>query len=305
MVIGPPRIDIPPNRCLVPNTRAICSWATREKISFTKWHADLDSWVVYSKDVPVEWSKQNRVVEAPELEIEEHRTPSKRAHHGTPPAGSVAKRTRSKVEHDVGSSKRDKFKSLVIELHDSPVRDTSLSLITPAVGTVGPPLVPTTEVVLLSSLDFEARMHRKKTTARRAKTVSPNVESSFGEVSSQPFKPLFVSLFSFFFLFFSLLLLYYFFLFLFLFIFLHWHIFLFAVSRPIDLVTVREPNLKTAKLTLWTSLWVLVTFCYLPYHPMSLPPLMAFLSQVILPIPQWYTRELWRLVRLGLPLTLR
>ena len=184
MVIGPPRIDIPPNRCLVPNTRAICSWATRQKISFTKWQADLDSWVVYGEDVPVEWSKQNRVVEAPELETEEHRTLSKRAHHGTPPAGSVAKRTRSKVEHDVGSSKRDKFESLVIKLHDSPVRDTSLSLTTPAVGTVGPLLVPTTEVVPFSSPNFEARTHRKKTTARRAKTVSPNVESSSGEVSS-------------------------------------------------------------------------------------------------------------------------
>ena len=199
MVIGPSRIDIPPNRCLVPNTRAICSWATRQKISFTKWHADLDSWVVYGEDVPVEWSKQNRVVGAPEPETEEHKTPSKRDHHGTPPAGSVAKRTRSKVKHDVGSSKRDKFESLVIELHDFPVRDTSLSLTTLAVGIVGPPLVPTTEVVLFSSLDFEARAHRKKTTARRVKTVSPNVESSFGEVSSRPFKPFFVSLLSFFF----------------------------------------------------------------------------------------------------------
>ena len=137
-------------------------------------------------------------MEAPEPEIEEHRTPSKRAHHGTPPAGSVAKRTRSKVEHDVGSSKRDKFEYLVIELHDSPVRDTSLSLTTPAVGTVGPPLVSTTEVVPFSSPDFKVRTHRKKTTARRAKTISPNVESSSGEVSSLPFKPLFVSLLSFF-----------------------------------------------------------------------------------------------------------
>ena len=184
MVIGPQRIDIPPNQCLVPNTRAICSWAIRQKISFTKWHADLDSWVIYGEDVPVEWSKQNRVVGAPEPETEEHRTPSKRDHHGTPPAGSVAKRTRSKVEHDVGSSKRDKFESLVIKLHDSPVRDTSLSLTTPTVGTMGPPLVSTTEVVPFSSPDFKVRTHRKKTTARRAKTVSPNVESSSREVSS-------------------------------------------------------------------------------------------------------------------------
>ena len=123
-------------------------------------------------------------MEALEPEIEEHRTQSKRVHHGTPPAGSVAKRTRSKVEHDVGSSKRDKFESLVIKLRDSPVRDTSLSLTTPTVGTMGPPLVSTIEVVPFSSPDFEARTHRKKTTARRAKMVSPNVESSSREVSS-------------------------------------------------------------------------------------------------------------------------
>ena len=106
-------------------------------------------------------------MEALEPETEEHRTQSKRVHHGTPPAGSVAKRTRSKVEHDVGSSKRDKFEYLVIELHDSPVRDTSLSFTTPAVGTVGLPLVPTTEVTPFSSPYFEARTHRKKTTACR------------------------------------------------------------------------------------------------------------------------------------------
>ena len=106
-------------------------------------------------------------MEALEPKTEEHRTQSKRVHHGTPPAGSVAKRTRSKVEHDVGSSKRDKFEYLVIELHDSPVRDTSLSFTTPAVGTVGLPLVPTTEVTPFSSPYFEARTHRKKTTACR------------------------------------------------------------------------------------------------------------------------------------------
>ena len=144
-------------------------------------------------------------MEAPEPETEEHRTPSKRARHGTPLAGSAAKRTRSKVKRDVGSSKRDKSKFLVIELHDSPVRDTSLSFTTPAVGTVGLPLVPTTEVTPFSSPYFEARTHRKKTTARRAKTVSPNVESSSGEVSSRPFKPLFVSLLSFFSFFFPVI----------------------------------------------------------------------------------------------------
>ena len=117
-------------------------------------------------------------MEALEPEIEERRTPSKRAHHGTPLAGSVSKRTRSKVEHDVGRSKRDKSKSPVIELHDSPVRDTSLSFTTLAVGIVGPPLVSTTEVVPFSSLDFEARTYRKKTIACRTKTVSPDVESS-------------------------------------------------------------------------------------------------------------------------------
>ena len=106
-------------------------------------------------------------MEALEPETEKRRTPSKRACHGTPPTGSVAKKTRSKVEHGVGSSKRDKSKSLVIKLHDSPIRDTSLSLTTSMVEIVGPPLVPTTEVVLFSCPDFEARTYRKKTTTRR------------------------------------------------------------------------------------------------------------------------------------------
>ena len=55
--IGPPRNDIPPNRCLVLNTQAVCSWAARKKISFAEWHSDLDGWVVYGEDVPEEWSK--------------------------------------------------------------------------------------------------------------------------------------------------------------------------------------------------------------------------------------------------------
>nr|POE99800.1 hypothetical protein CFP56_18267 [Quercus suber] len=167
VAIGPLRTDIPYNRCLVPNTRAV------------------DGWVIYGENVPVEWSRQNRIVEAPEPEIEERRAPSKRARNGTPPDGSVAMRTRSKVEHDVGSSKGDKSKSPVIELHDSPVRDTSLSLITPTVETVGPPLVPTTEVVPFSSPDFKARTYRKKTTACRAKAVRSDVESSSGELPHQ------------------------------------------------------------------------------------------------------------------------
>ena len=117
-------------------------------------------------------------MEAPEPEIEEHRTPSKRARNETPPAGSVSKRTRSKIEHDVGSSKKNKSKSLVIVLHDSPVRDTSLALTTPMVEAVGPPLVPTTEIVPFLSLDFEARVYRRKTTAHRVKAIRPDVESS-------------------------------------------------------------------------------------------------------------------------------
>ena len=123
-------------------------------------------------------------MKAPEPEIEESRTPSKRARNETPLAESVARRTRSKIEHDVGSSKRDTFKSPMIELHDSPIRDTSLSLTTPAVEAVRPPVVPTTEVVPFLSPDFEARTYRRKTTARRVKTVSPDVESSSGEVNS-------------------------------------------------------------------------------------------------------------------------
>ena len=54
VAIGLPRVDMPPNQCLVPNTRAVCSWATRKKISFTEWHADLDGWVAYGDNVPEE-----------------------------------------------------------------------------------------------------------------------------------------------------------------------------------------------------------------------------------------------------------
>lgn len=147
VIIGPPRNDIPPNRCLVSNTLAVCSWVARQKISFIEWHADLDGWVVYGKVVPEEWSKQNKIVEAPEPKIEEHKTPSKRARNETPLAGNVSRRTRFKKEHDVGSSKKDKSKSSMIVVHDSPGRDTSLALLIPVVEAVVPPLMATTEIV--------------------------------------------------------------------------------------------------------------------------------------------------------------
>ena len=123
-------------------------------------------------------------MEAPEPKTEERNIPSKRAHNGTPPAGSVARRTRSKVEHDVGSIMKDKSESPVIELHDSPIRDTSVSLTIPAVKNVRPPLVLTTGVVPFLSPDFEARTYRRKTTAHRMKAVRPNDESSSEEVNS-------------------------------------------------------------------------------------------------------------------------
>ena len=123
-------------------------------------------------------------METPEPETEKRRTPSKRPRNGTPPAGSVARRTRSKVEHDVGSIKRDKSESLVIELHDSSVRDISFSLTIPAVENMRPLLVSTTGVVLFLSLDFEARTYRRKITAYRTKVVRPDDESSSGEVNS-------------------------------------------------------------------------------------------------------------------------
>ena len=44
-------------------------------------------------------------MEAPKPEIEEHMTPSKRARNETPLAEGVSRRTRSKKEYDVGSSK--------------------------------------------------------------------------------------------------------------------------------------------------------------------------------------------------------
>ena len=184
VLIDPSRTNIPFNRCLVLNTRAVCSWATRQKISFVEWHASLDGWVVYGNNVPVEWSRQNRIATAPEPEIEKRRTPSKRAQNETPPVGSVTRRTRSNIEHDVGSSKGDTSKSLVIELYDSPIKDTGLSLTTSAVEAAEPPLVLTIEVVPFLSLDFEARTYRRKTTTHRAKTVSPDVENSFGKVNT-------------------------------------------------------------------------------------------------------------------------
>ena len=182
MTIGPPRNDISLNQCLVPNTQAVCSWIAKQKISFAEWHFDLDGWVVYGEDVPEEWSKQNKIVEAPKPEIEEHKTPSKRARNETPPSGSVSRSTRSKKEHDVGSSKKDKSKSPMIVLNDSLVKDTSLALTTPAVEAVRPPLVPTTEIVPFLSPDFDARTYRRKTTAHKAKAVRFDIESSSGVV---------------------------------------------------------------------------------------------------------------------------
>ena len=123
-------------------------------------------------------------MEAPKPKTEERNIPSKRAHNGTPPARSVARRTRSKVEHNVGSIKKDKSESLVIELHNSPIRDTSLPLTIPAVENVRPSLVLTTGVVPFLSLDFEARTYRRKTTAHRTKTFIPYDECSSGEVNS-------------------------------------------------------------------------------------------------------------------------
>ena len=116
-------------------------------------------------------------MEAPKLEIEERRTPSKRARTEIPLARSVARRTRSKIEHDFG--KRDTSKSSVIELHDSPIRDT-----TSALEVIEPPLVSTTEVVPFLSPNFKARTYRRKTTAYRAKAISLDVKGSSGKVNS-------------------------------------------------------------------------------------------------------------------------
>ena len=120
-----------------------------------------------------------------ELETKERRTPSKRARSGAPPARSVSRRTRSRVDHDVGSSNKNKSKSSVIELYDSPVRDTSLSLTPPLVEAVAvePPLVLTIEVVSSLSLDFEGGTYRRKTTTHRAKFARLDIESSSGEVN--------------------------------------------------------------------------------------------------------------------------
>ena len=71
----------------------------------------------------------------------------------------------------------------MIELYNSPVRDTSLSLTPPLVEAVKPPLVLTTEAVSSLSLDFEGRTYRRKTTAHRAKFARLDIESSSGEVN--------------------------------------------------------------------------------------------------------------------------
>ena len=183
VAIGPLRVDMPHNRCLVLNTCAVYSWATKQKISFAEWHVDLDGWVVYGDNVPEEWRSQNKIVATLELETKERRTPSKRARSGAPPARSVSRRTRSRVDHDVGSSNKNKSKSSVIELYDSPVRDTSLSLTPPLVEAVEPSLVLTIEVVSSLSLDFEGRTYRRKTTTHRAKFARLDIESSSGEVN--------------------------------------------------------------------------------------------------------------------------
>ena len=123
-------------------------------------------------------------MEAPEPEIKENKTPSKRARNETTLAGSVSRRTRSKREHGVGSSKKYKSKSSVIVLHDSPVRNTSLALTTPTVGTVRPSSVSTAGVVPSLSPDFETKKYKRKTIAHKMKTVGPDVGSSFDKVNT-------------------------------------------------------------------------------------------------------------------------
>lgn len=42
----------------------VSAWAARQKISFAEWLADLDGWVIHGEEVPEEWSKKNKIVEA-------------------------------------------------------------------------------------------------------------------------------------------------------------------------------------------------------------------------------------------------
>ena len=123
-------------------------------------------------------------MEAPKLEIEEHKTPSKRAQNETPPAGSVSRRTRSKREYGVGNNKKDKSKSSVIVLNDFPIKDTSLALTTPAIEAVRPSSVSTVEIVPFLSPNFEAKTYRRKTTTHKVKTIGPDVGSSSSEVNT-------------------------------------------------------------------------------------------------------------------------
>ena len=66
VVISPPSRELSANTRLIPNTRTTSAWATRQNLGFAECQADLNGWVVYGGDVPIEWSEKNVIAKAPE-----------------------------------------------------------------------------------------------------------------------------------------------------------------------------------------------------------------------------------------------
>nr|POE53773.1 hypothetical protein CFP56_76938 [Quercus suber] len=133
--------------------------------------------------VPKEWSKRNKIMEVPEPEPDENKTPSKRARDETPLAGSISRRTRSKREPSADGSKKGRSKSPVTVLTDSLVKGTSPAPIAPAVEVVGPSsVISIGGAIFPMSLDAKAKKYRRKTTAHKTKAVESDIGSSSNEL---------------------------------------------------------------------------------------------------------------------------
>ena len=94
MVISPPLSEPSTNAQLISNTRAASIWATRQKLGFAEWRADLNGWVVHGGDVPIEWSEKNTIVRAPESNPATGAT--KRSRGKSPPSEDKTKKVRRK-----------------------------------------------------------------------------------------------------------------------------------------------------------------------------------------------------------------
>nr|POF22431.1 hypothetical protein CFP56_74740 [Quercus suber] len=85
----------------------LMKWMGLKNLGFAKWHTDLNGWVVYGGNVPIEWSEKNTIVRAPESNLATNAT--KRSCGKSPPSKDKPKKVRCKKpsaeKSKTGSSK--------------------------------------------------------------------------------------------------------------------------------------------------------------------------------------------------------